>query len=327
MTGRGPTSHDVARAAGVSQSAVSRAFTPGASVSPEMRARIEKVAAMLGYRPSRLPGIMRRGKSGIVAVVVGGFYNPFHTMTLESFTRALTSAGRQVMLVQVESDRDLDEAVGDLVALNIDGVVSALSISSPEVAAVLDRHRLPIVTLNSAIESEWVRAVNSDNKETGRQAARTLHASGSQEFASVMGPIDTLSHSARPEGFTEVLRKLGIVKVEALHGGYDYGWGREAGSLLLAQPRRPDGVFCGNDLIAAGIIDLWAEHGLHAPDDFRIIGCDNIPFAAWPAYDLTSFDQRSDDMASFAIDALCRTDAAPLKRMIVPTALVRRSSC
>jgi DNA-binding LacI/PurR family transcriptional regulator len=53
-----------------------------------MRARIEKVAAMLGYRPSRLPGIMRRGKSGIVAVVVGGFYNPFHTMTLESFTRA-----------------------------------------------------------------------------------------------------------------------------------------------------------------------------------------------------------------------------------------------
>jgi DNA-binding LacI/PurR family transcriptional regulator len=147
-----------------------------------MRARIEKVAAMLGYRPSRLPGIMRRGKSGIVAVVVGGFYNPFHTMTLESFTRALTSAGRQVMLVQVESDRDLDEAVGDLVALNIDGVVSALSISSSEVAAVLDRHRLPIVTLNSAIESEWVRAVNSDNKETGRQAARTLHASGSQEF-------------------------------------------------------------------------------------------------------------------------------------------------
>jgi hypothetical protein len=114
------------------------------------------------------------------------------------------------------------------------------------------------------------------------------------------------------------------VKVEALHGGYDYGWGREAGSLLLAQPRRPDGVFCGNDLIAAGIIDLWAEHGLHAPDDFRIIGCDNTPFAAWPAYDLTSFDQRSDDMASFAIDA-CRTDAAPLKRMIVPTALVRRS--
>ena len=72
MTGRGPTSHDVARAAGVSQSAVSRAFTPGASVSPEMRARIEKVAAMLGYRPSRLPGIMRRGKSGIVAVLRTG---------------------------------------------------------------------------------------------------------------------------------------------------------------------------------------------------------------------------------------------------------------
>jgi DNA-binding LacI/PurR family transcriptional regulator len=327
MTGRGPTSHDVARAAGVSQSAVSRAFTPGASVSPEMRARIETAAQSLGYQPSRLPGIMRRGRSGIIAVVVGGLYNPFHTMTLEAFSRTLKAAGKQVMLVQVDSDRDLDEAVGDLVALSIDGVVSALSVSSSDVAAVLDRHRLPIVTLNSAVTSDWVRPINSDNENTGRQAAALLHANGSRRFASVMGPGETLSHSARPAGFAAALRTLGIARVEALHGGYDYDWGREAGARLLALPDRPDGIFCGNDLIAAGIVDQWAERDLVASRDYRIIGCDNIPLAALPPYDLTTFDQRSDDMAAAAMAALNRETTAAAIQTIVAASLVRRGSC
>ena len=327
MTGRGPTSHDVARAAGVSQSAVSRAFTPGASVSPEMRARIETAAQTLGYRPSRLPGIMRRGKSGIVAVVVGGLYNPFHTMTLEAFTRALTAVGKQVMLVQVDSDRDLDEAVGDLVSLNIDGVLSALSVSSGDVAAVLDRHRLPIVTLNSAIASEWVRPVNTDNDGMGREAARLLYASGSRRLATVMGPIGTLSHSARPAGFAGALRSLGVDAATALHGGYDYEWGREAAGRLLEMPDRPDGVFCGNDLIAAGIVDQWMERGLVAARDYRIIGCDDIPLAALPPYDLTTFDQRTDDMAAAAMAAMDRETSAAAVETIIAASLVRRGSC
>lgn len=327
MKGRGPTSHDVARAAGVSQSAVSRAFTPGASVSPVMRARIEAAAAALGYRPSRLPGIMRRGRSGIVAVVMGGFYNPFHTMTLDSFTRALAEAGKQAMLVRIDDDRALDEAVGDLVSLNIDGVVSALSISSADLAAVLDRHRLPIVTLNSAVASQWVRPVNSDNEATGRHAAHLLHASGSRRFAAVMGPAETLSHSARPAGFAAALHEMGVAEIETLHGGYDYHWGREAAARLLALPDRPDGVFCGNDLIAAGIVDRWAEESLASPGDYRIVGCDNIPIAAWTSYSLTTFDQDSDQMARLAVEALCRNDNPTSGQAVVAAVLVRRRSC
>ena len=325
MSERAPTSHDVAREAGVSQSAVSRTFTPGASVSPEMRERIEAVALRLGYRPNRLPGIMRRGRSGIIAVVVGGLYNPFHTMTLDSFTRALAAAGKQTMLVRVEDDRDLDEAVGDLVSLRIDGVLSALSVSSQRIADILDRHRLPIVTLNSTIASAWVRTVNSDNAEAGRQAAGLLHACGGTRFASIMGPAATLSHGDRASGFAAALRSLGISPLAAAHGGYDHNWGYEEATRLLERPERPDAVFCGNDLIAAGVVDRWAQAGLTAPDDFKIIGYDNIPIAAWPSYALTTFDQNSDYMAERAIAMFDNFDA-PAPAFVAST-LIRRRSC
>ena len=322
-----PTSHDVAREAGVSQSAVSRVYAEGGSVSPAMRARVEAAAARLGYRPSRLPAIMRSGKSGIVAVVVGGLYNPFHTMTLESFVQALTAAGKQTLVVRVENDRDLDEALGELVSLKVDGVLSALSVSSNETAAELDRHRLPMVTLNSTIRSEWVRAVNSDNEHAGRQAAEVLYQCGSRHFAAVLGPVDTLSHHDRAAGFTAAVSVLSGSTLSISHGLYDYEWGRREGKRLLSLAIRPDGIFCGNDLIASGLVDCWAEAGLYAPHDYRIIGFDNMPFAAWSRFGLTSFDQNTPQLAETAIALLSDFGDQSAPPLVVPARLVRRASC
>ncbi|MBF8676946.1 LacI family DNA-binding transcriptional regulator [Pseudomonas fulva] len=322
-----PTSHDVAREAGVSQSAVSRVFAEGGSVSPAMRARVEAAAARLGYRPSRLPAIMRSGKSGIVAVVVGGLYNPFHTMTLESFVQALSAAGKQSLVVRVENDRDLDGALGELVSLKVDGVLSALSVSSDETAAELDRHRLPMVTLNSATCSEWVRAVNSNNEQAGQQAAEALYHSGSRHFAAVLGPVDTLSHYDRAVGFAAAISVKRDSTVSISHGAYDYDWGRREGERLLGLAIRPDGIFCGNDLIASGLVDRWAEAGLYAPYDYRIIGFDNMPFAAWSRFGLTSFDQNTAQLAETALALLSNFNDQSITPLIVPARLVKRGSC
>lgn len=326
MTDRPATSHDVARAAGVSQSAVSRAFTPGASISPAMRERIMAAAAALNYRPNRLPGMMLRGQSDLVAVVVGGFYNPFHTITLEAFTRALAAVGKRPLLVQVESDRALDEAVGELVGLRVDGVLSALSITSDAVAAELDRHRLPIVTLNSAIESDWVRVISSDNRDAGAQAAITLHEAGASRFAWIAGPLEAIAHRHRAEGFMEALSGLGCTALHGEHGDYSYEWGREMGHRMLQGPERPDGIFCANDMIAMGLMDVWAEAGLYAPGDFRIIGYDNIPTAGWSRYNLTSFDQNADHMARLAVERLRDFRGGRVEAPVVAPDLVRRNS-
>ena len=106
-----PSSTDVARFAGVSQSAVSRTFKPGASVSKETRQKILAAAEELGYQPSLIPRIMLTHRSYLVAIVVGGMYNPFYSTILEQFLVSLQEAGKQALLVHVNSGHSLEPIV------------------------------------------------------------------------------------------------------------------------------------------------------------------------------------------------------------------------
>ncbi|PXA82675.1 LacI family transcriptional regulator, partial [Caulobacter sp. D5] len=207
---RPPSSIDVARAAGVSQSAVSRAFTPGAKIAEATRAKVMAAAEALGYRPNLLPKILQTNRSGIVAVVVGGFYNPYFAMTLEAFSKALTAAGRQMLLVRVDSDRILDGVVDQLAGYRVDAVVSALALTSQEAADQLAKLRIPIVTLNSDLAGDWIRSVSSDNFAAGEAAARLLHERGGRRFGFVAGPADSPAQVAREAGFAHGLAALAL---------------------------------------------------------------------------------------------------------------------
>ncbi|PTQ08244.1 LacI family transcriptional regulator [Sphingomonas oleivorans] len=329
MTGRcrPPSSIEVARVAGVSQSAVSRTFTPGASVSAETRAKVKAAADALGYRPNLIPRIMLTDRSGIVAVVVGGFYNPFHAMTLEAFARALRAAGKQVMLVQVESDRALDEVVGELSAYRVDAVVSALSIHAQDVADALSAFRIPIVTLNSAITTEWIRTVSSDNEGAGEAAAALLYERGGRRFGYIAGPQDSIAQTRREAGFRRGLARLGVGQCASSCGNYDHGGGYAAIREMFAGDAPPDALFCVNDLTALGAIDaLRIEFGLQCPTDVLVVGYDNIAAAAWPAYQLTTFDQNVEEMVARAIDMIDADLAGTASCDIVQPMLVERST-
>jgi DNA-binding LacI/PurR family transcriptional regulator len=303
MNDRPVTSHDVARHAGVSQSAVSRAFTAGASISPGMRRRVSEAAAALGYRPNLLPRMMVQGRSGLVALVVGGGYNPHHAATLEAFSRALTAAGKRILLVQTESDRALDAVIGDVVGYRIDGVVSALSILSQEAADAISAHRIPVVTLNSGITTDYVRVVEIDNEAAGRLAAETMARGGARRFAYV--GADSVAARARQAGFAAAVAGMGFGEIQCLTGNLDHDGGYAAGRALLDLPERPDAVFCVNDLTAIGLIDaLRIEGGRNIAGDLQVIGFDNIPAARWPAYRLTTIDQDVDAMAREAVRLL-----------------------
>ena len=91
--------------------AVSRAYTPGASVSAETRRKVLEAAEVLGYRPSLIPGIMLKHRSRLIAMVVGGLYNPFYATVLEFFATRLQEIGNQVLLIHVDSGFSLDEAI------------------------------------------------------------------------------------------------------------------------------------------------------------------------------------------------------------------------
>ncbi|NVN37764.1 LacI family DNA-binding transcriptional regulator [Komagataeibacter swingsii] len=330
---RAVTSIDVARLAGVSQSAVSRAFSPDASISSRTRQKVLAAAASLGYRPNRIPAIMLSGRSYMVGVVIGGLENPFYATALERLATALRESGLQVLLMHVHDALTLDSALDQLLSYRIDAVVTSLAIGSRTVAQALSQLHIPVVCFNSSLVGPWISTVNSNNHGAGAVAARRMVAYGVARPVWLAGPAKNAASRARGEGFRQGLREAGIpaTALTRLQGDDTYDSGYEAITSLHRQGIRPHGIFSSNDMMACGAIDALRERmGLHCPHDVIIMGYDNIPQAAWRSYDLTSFDQHTDLMVTRALELLDEALLAkgtPLSRThVVDAQLIERGS-
>lgn len=325
---RYPTSIEVARLAGVSQSAVSRTFTPGASVSARTREKVLAAAETLGFQPSLIPKIMLTDRSGLVALVVGGLENAFYARVVQSLAACLREAGNQIVLVPVDSDYTLDAVAARLAQYRVDAIVSALAVLSQDAAETLSASRIPVVSFNTPVTAARVGSVGSDNALGGRQAARLLHARDVHHPAFVAGPAISPASTERLTGFREALREAGRPEPRVAGSAYTYEGGAEAATQLCAEGPI-DGIFCANDLCALGTIDALRRAGRRVPEDVRVIGYDDIPAAGWGGYDLTSFDQDVPALVEATLamlDRMSATDAAAGERVLIPPRLTERGS-
>ncbi|WP_183480591.1 LacI family DNA-binding transcriptional regulator [Komagataeibacter kakiaceti] len=329
------TSTDVARRAGVSQSAVSRAFSHGASIAPETRRKVMEAAAALNYRPNRIPGIMLSGRSRMVGVVVGGLSNPFYAATLECLATSLRAGGLQVLLVHVDDALTLDSALDHLLSYRVDAVVTALAVGSQRTARLLSDLKIPVICFNSRLTGPWISTVVSNNHAAGRMAAHVFAGCGVTRPAWLAGPVRNAASRARGHGFLDGLKAdrarwpAGAIE---MRGDDSYDSGYDAICRLLARGERPDGLFSSNDLMACGALDALRQRGnLNCPEDVVVMGYDNIPQAGWHAYELTSFDQQVDCLVGAATDLLdlaLGPEGGPVSRTRVIEArlVIRRST-
>ncbi|WP_341812861.1 LacI family DNA-binding transcriptional regulator [Komagataeibacter saccharivorans] len=328
------TSTDVARQAGVSQSAVSRAFSPGASIAPATRRKVLEAAAALNYRPNRIPAIMLSGRSRMVGVVVGGLSNPFYASALERLAISLRAEGLQILLVHVDDALTLDSALDHLLSYRVDAVVTALAVGTRSAARALSDMKIPVICFNSRLTGPWISTVVSNNRAAGNMAARVLLECGVKRPAWLAGPVRNTASRARGQGFIEGLRTDSSVSGDLieLHGDDSYESGYDAICKMLAGGARPDGLFSSNDLMACGAMDALRQRGgLRCPEDVVMMGYDNIPQAGWYAYDLTSFDQQAERLVAVATELLetaLQPESGPVSRTCVIEAklVVRRST-
>lgn len=333
MTIRKPyaSSTDVARLAGVSQSAVSRTYRPGASVSEDTRRKVVEAATALDYRPSMIPRIMLTHRSHLVAVVVGGLYNPFYATVLERFAVRLQDSGYQVLLMHTESGHSLDGIIPRLASYRVDAVVSALGVESEAAAQALARFKVPLVSFNAPVSNQWISSVCCDNLGAGRAMAQHLLSKGARRFGFIAGPATSSASEDRLRGLRERLLGAGIGAIQVAHADYRYEGGRAATLTMFAKRRRPDALFCANDLMAIGAMDaLRAELGLRVPEDVLVAGFDDIPAASWTSYNLTTVVQDASSMVERSIELLRATMAQGQEgggfRTTVPGELVVRGS-
>jgi DNA-binding LacI/PurR family transcriptional regulator len=324
------SSVDVARMAGVSQSAVSRTFSGATNVSEGTRKKVLEAAKRLDYRPSLIPRIMLTHRSNLVAIVVGGLYNPFYSAVLEQFTVKFQASGHQVLLVHVASDHALDAVIPKLASYRVDAIVSALAILSPRAAQTLAKLRIPVISFNTAVKNEWVTPVSCDNIGAGRSIAELFVARGARSFGFISGPVTSHASAGRLTGFKERLRELRAGPVKVARGDYRYEGGFAAALDMFACSGRPEALFCANDLLAIGAVDAMRKSlGIRVPEDVVVAGFDDIPAAAWASYDLTTFVQDGARMVDEALSILAVAAAGigpGAEAVVIPARLIERGT-
>ncbi len=323
------TSGDVARRAKVSQSAVSRTFTPGASVSARTREKVLNAAQELGYRPNALARAMISGRSGLIAMLVAYLDNQFYPIVLERLSRALQDKNYHVLLFMTDPGRR-DDVVQKILEFQVEGIVMASATLSSGLARECARTGIPVVMLNRYVPSSPASSVTSDNIEGGRLVARFLLDGGHERIAYVAGAEDSSTNRDREAGFYKGLAEAGVTAWGRAVGGYTFEGAAEAARELFSGKERPDAVFVANDHMAFSVMDvLRKELGLRIPEDVSVIGYDDVPEASWKAYDLTSVSQSSETMIENTVAILLeQIEKRVVKRRaaVLPAELIVRSS-
>ena len=328
---RYPSSTDVARLAGVSQSAVSRAFSEGKSVSEETSRKVFEAAKKLDYSPNFIPRILLKHRSHLVAVVISGTSNPFYALALEEFTKALQKTGHQVLLVHVDSGHSLDGVVPKLASYRVDAIVSALPVLSEEAAQAFARIKIPTISFNTPVKNLWVTSVCADSAGGAAVIADLFVARGARSFAFIAGSEGSHASNERLRGYEGRLREHGFASVDIATGDFLYDGGFNAVLALRERGPLPEAIFCANDLMAIGALDaLRRSLGLRVPDDVLVAGFDDVPEASWGAYDLTTVVQDVPSMVAEAMSVLqsmmsSSSSAGGILR-VVPGKLVERST-
>jgi DNA-binding LacI/PurR family transcriptional regulator len=326
------TSRDVARLAEVSQSAVSRTFTPGASVAPETRARVLEAARKLGYRPNAIASTLSTRRSRMIAVVLSNLQNQFYPVVIEALSQRLQKDGYHVLLFITETE-DADELLLELMRYQVDGVVMASTQLSSGLAQQMEDARVPVVMFNRTASKGSISTVSSDNFGGGRTVAHFLADGGHRRVAYLAGAEDSSTNQDRESGLRAGLAERGLRTVARAVGNYEFDRAaqatRELFDGLVHSPDRPDALFVASDHMAFAAIDALRGLGLRVPEDVSVVGFDNVPQAAWGAYRLTTIEQSAAPMIEATVRMLLQQledDAVTRDHVVVPTRLVVRSS-
>ena len=316
-TGRRATSYDVARVAGVSQSAVSRCFAPGASIAPKTRELIVRVAGELGYRPNALAQGLISRRTNLVAVIISSLTNLYYPEVLAELTHRMTERDMRVLLFALNAESDVDEALHQVFRHSVDGAICAARLSDAQVR-MFEAHKVPLVLYNRTANIAPVASVSCDSVAGEQELVGRLLAAGHRRFAVIAGPEDSSVGEDRRGAVADALEQAGIVSSPWVRGDFSYEGGALGVRRLLEAGDQFDAIVCVNDLMAIGAIDACRQDfGLRVPEDISIVGFDGSGPATWAAYKVTSIRQPVKRMTEAAIAML-------MERIEEPSTLAER---
>jgi DNA-binding LacI/PurR family transcriptional regulator len=297
---------DIARAADVSHSTVSRALSDSPLVSVETKSRIQRLARQMGYSPDAQARSLVMGRTQTIGVVVTTVTDPFIAEIVQAVESTARDHQYSVILASSssESEREI-AAVEMLQSKRVDGVI----VTSSRVGALYQQHLerlgVPVVLINSRSQERgsYTFSVMVDNRHGGFLATEHLIQLGHRRIAYVSGPAGHSDEAERQAGYREALA-LGGVTLDpdlVVRGTGRMGGGARALSILLALDEPPSAAFCYNDVTAAGLLHAAWHSGLSVPEDLALVGFDDIPLASYLQPPLTTIAQPTPMMGKQAV--------------------------
>jgi DNA-binding LacI/PurR family transcriptional regulator len=322
------SAEEVAQRAGVSRSAVSRAFTPGASVSEATRQKVLQAAEELGYQVNHLARGLMRNESGIVCLIVSDVATPYRSALLRELTLHLQLAGKVAMLINTDrSDGSVNKALQQAIRYRADASVILSGLPDKSITQLCLRSGQRLVLINRDEDQSGPLHINLDDREAAARVVTAFVRAGCVRLAFANSEAGTPSLMAREEGFIAAAREHGLSVVVERHGWTGYEAGQIVAQRLLTRKERPDAVFCATDLLACGFMDT-ARHqfSLSIPQQLCVVGFDDIEQASWSSYRLTTFSQPVTAIAREAVSWLAESGVVKGKSLTMQADLVWRET-
>lgn len=275
---------DVARAANVSKSTVSRVLNDTAPISEAVRTRVLAAVDALDYRPSNIARSLSTGRSSMVGVLVPDIGNPYYPEVLRGIEAVLVEEGYSLLLASTGSDVvRVTRVVEVLVDQRADGIVSLAPLGDDLIRFLLDR-RVPLVLRRPAPETPTpgLGTVDTDLGDAIADAIRHLTDLGHRRIGFVGANPGHAGACERLSLFRVGLERASVAFCPALVGecALSSEGGRAAGHALLALPAAPTAILAFNDIVALGVLRAASECRLRVPDDLSVIGVDDVSLAS-----------------------------------------------
>lgn len=327
------TLRELAKAAGVSVSTVSRVLTKSRHpVRKEVRRHISLLAKELGYRPNVLARSLRTNRTFTVGVIADDITSPFTPIIIHGIQDQLRQEGYFSIIINTDWKPQAEvQAIDDLISRAIDGVIFVESWYRTSNEA-LDLANKPYVFVHRLFQASYRYSVIPDEQYGASLAIRHLIELGHTTIGYIGGPKDFYSSTDRLIGYQNELEKAGIPFQQGLieRGNWEIGSGYEATQRLRKISGNLTAIFAANDLMALGAIHVIQDEGLRVPEDIAIVGYDDRTIAATTRPTITTVSLPCYEMGVASARLLLRRlkgEADDAEEIKVKGKLIVRQSC
>jgi len=327
------TIKDVAKEAGVSVTTVSRVLNNKPDVSEDTRRKIEKVIKKLGYNPSGIARGLVLQKTNSIGLIIPDVINPFFPEIIKGIERRTREMGYSLILYDTDNNKKEErEAIKLLRSKKVDGIILSFSLENKDVLKELEKEKYPIIQIDREIKDSIYPAVTINNKESAYRATEYIIKQGHRKIGHITGDLSAETAIDRLSGFKLALKDNGIIYKEEwiLQGDYSKESGKEQMKKIINLSELPTALFFANDLMAFGAYETIYKQDFNIPEDFSIVGHDNIEITSFVRPGLTTMNQPKYLLGQIAVDKLInmieKKDGSSFHNLILKNDIVIRES-